>query len=925
VIVDLRDPALALPHEPWDKAPQQAVILPIMQHAQTRATGVFVAGINPYRAFDVAYRGFIDLVAGLIAGGLANARAYEAECRRAEALAEIDRAKTAFFSNASHEFRTPLTLVISPLKDLLVRSAGADHIVADKHEVELIHRNCLRLLKLVNTLLDFSRIEAGRVQALYEPVDLAAYTVELASAFRSAMDQAGLDFVVDCPPLPEPVYVDRDMWEKIVLNLVSNAFKYTLEGKVVVALRLAADARMVKLIVRDTGIGIPEAEMPRLFERFHRVAGQGGRTQEGTGIGLALVQELARLHGGTVQVQSALARGTIFTISIPLGKAHLPADRIDGARTVPPTGVRAEAFVEEALRWLPGAENAREIVVERELISPHPERPSSSASRQLVLLADDNADMRDYVCRLLGTHYDIEPVADGQAALEAARRRRPDLVLSDVMMPGLDGFGLLHALRADPQLRELPVILLSARAGEEAKVEGLEAGADDYLVKPFSARELLARIATNLETAHIRGEAAAELRHLNETLEQRVTTEIKERLRLEDAFRQAQKMEAIGQLTGGIAHDFNNLLQIIIGNVEALRRRARRDIPQGDEEFRRFIDAVARGADRAAMLTQQLLAFSRRQPLTPRLIDVNKLVTGMSELLRRTLGESIRIETILAGGMWRISADENQLENAILNLAVNARDAMPSGGRLMIETANAQLDDSYADAQDEIRAGDYAMIAVTDTGIGMSKDVVTNAFDPFFTTKEVGQGTGLGLSQVYGFLKQSGGHVKIYSEPGVGTTVKLFLPRVVTGDIVTDEVPDVRRIPTGSKSELVLVVEDDPDVRTYSTDMLRELGYGVLQAADGRTALRVLEIEAGIRLLFTDVGLPGGLNGRQLAAEGRRRLPRLKVLFTTGYAGSALVHDDKLDANVELITKPFTYAVLAAKVRELLDKSQLVS
>ena len=297
-------------------------------------------------------------------------------------------------------------------------------------------------------------------------------------------------------------------------------------------------------------------------------------------------------------------------------------------------------------------------------------------------------------------------------------------------------------------LRDLPVDLLSARAGEEAKVEGLEAGADDYLIKPFGARELLARVATNLETARIRREAAEDLRRLNESLEQRVETEITERLKAEDAFRQAQKMEAIGQLTGGVAHDFNNLLQVITGNIEALRRRGARDIPRDDSDFRRLLDAAARGAQRATTLTQRLLAFSRRQPLAPKPIDVNRLVIGMSDLLHRTLGETVTIETVLAAGMWRISADANQLESALLNLAVNARDAMPNGGKLTIETGNAHLDKSYADAHDELRAGQYAMIAVTDTGTGMMPDVAAKAFEPFFTTKGIGQGTGLGLSQV---------------------------------------------------------------------------------------------------------------------------------------------------------------------------------
>ncbi|MGE3944239.1 MAG: ATP-binding protein [Alphaproteobacteria bacterium] len=906
---------IVLPGGPWPESAQGAMVVPIA--GSGGPAGILIAGISPRRALDDEYRAFIDRVAGDIAAGLTSAHAYQAERRRAETLAEIDRAKTAFFSNTSHEFRTPLTLMIGPLEDLLARAAS-DQVVADKRELELIHRNSLRLLKLSNTLLDFSRIEAGRVQATYEPVDIVAYTAELASIFRSATDKAGLRLVINCSPIPVPVYVDRDMWEKIVLNLVSNAFKYTFEGEIAIILRLAVDESAVVLAVRDTGVGIHEHELPRLFERFHRIEGQRGRTFEGTGIGLAFVQELVKLHGGTVRAESEVGRGTSITVTVPLGKAHLPLDRIGGERTAATTAVGAAAFVEEALRWLPDAENRGETVAGRELIGPLLES-LTPLRRPLVLLADDNTDMRNYVERLLGMQYEVEAVLDGQAALEAARRRRPDLVLSDIMMPRLDGFGLVSALRSDPDLREVPVILLPARAGEEASVEGLGAGADDYIAKPFNARELLARVASNLETARIRREAAEELRCLNEGLEFRVAAEVEQRVKFEEAFRQAQKMEAIGQLTGGIAHDFNNLLQVIIGNLDALQRRTENGTGQGDEDFRRLMDAATRGAERAAVLTNQLLAFSRRQPLAPRSVDLNKLVTGLSDLLHRALGETIKVETVLSGGMWRASVDQNQLESALLNLTVNARDAMPNGGKLTIETANVYLDETYAAAHEEVRPGQYALIAVSDNGSGMSKEVLDKAFDPFFTTKEAGYGTGLGLSQVYGFLKQSGGHVKIHSEIGEGTTVKLYFPRLVSGDTEAESMPEVQRIPTGTKDEIILVVEDDDDVRAYTVEMLRELGYTVLEAGDGPAAFRLLQREQSIQLLFTDVGLPGGLNGRQLADRARRRSPNLKVLFTTGYARNAIVHNGKLDVGVALISKPFTYTGLATKVRQVLE------
>jgi PAS domain S-box-containing protein len=388
--------------------------------------------------------------------------------------------------------------------------------------------------------------------------------------------------------------------------------------------------------------------------------------------------------------------------------------------------------------------------------------------------------------------------------------------------------------------------------------------------------------------------------------------ETQERKRVEEVLRQAQKMEAVGQLTGGIAHDFNNLLTVIMGNVETLQRK----LPEKALELRPFAEAAMRGATRAALLVSQLLAFSRRQPLNPRSVDLNKLVGGLSELLHRTLGETIAVETVLGARLWHTKADPNQLENALLNLAINARDAMPGGGRLTIETANVFLDEAYAEAAEEpIEAGQYVMLAVTDNGSGMSPEVIARAFEPFFTTKGVGRGSGLGLSMVYGFVKQSGGHVRIYSEGGQGTTVKIYLPRLTVSDG-----PGERRregAVMGGSGETVLVVEDDDEVRSFAVDSLRDLGYRVVEAADAEAALARLAGSPEVVLLFTDVGLPG-VNGRRLADEALRRRPDLKVLYTTGYARNAIVHNGTLDPGVELLAKPFTYAELARKIRLVL-------
>jgi len=1034
-----------VPAGQWDKPPERALVEPIPLGSGGSAAGFLVVGLNPYRPFDTGYRDFLDLLANQIGAALAAARAYEEERDRAAALAEIDRAKTAFFSNVSHEFRTPLTLMLGPLEEAMATPADGD-IRERQRQLELAHRNGVRLLRLVNSLLDFSRIEAGRVEARNELTDLAAFSADIASSFRSAMDKAGLAFEIVTRALPHPVSLDRDMWEKILLNLLSNAFKFTLQGSVTVTVQPSSDPGMAEVRVADTGIGIAPEELLRLFERFHRVEGAAGRTFEGSGIGLALVQELVRLHGGAIEATSQLGQGTEFIIRLPYGAGRLP-----GApdRTSEPSR-NAAAFVEEAMRWLP---EPRDLIDDSGGMAAMVEGAVAGGARagngKRVLLADDNADMRDYVARLLiAQGYAVETVVDGEAALAAARRQPPDLILSDVMMPRLDGFGLLRAIRLDTALAGTPVILLSARAGEEAKVEGLGEGADDYLVKPFAARELLARVGANIQLAAIRREATrammrseqkallteerldvalstgeiaifefevetgettvmgplarlfgvppavasmglplsaffegidpadrdhvsrliadsiengtpyeaeyrvtgeggriilargsveetatggkrlvgalidvtaekeaqSALRALNLELEERVAGEVRERLLVEEALRQAQKMEAIGQLTGGVAHDFNNLLTVIIGGLDTIRRSG----PADNARLTRALEMAMQGAERAVTLTARLLAFSRRQPLDPKPVDLNLIVRDSTELLHRTLGEQIELEGVLAPRLWSIEVDQNQLESAILNLAVNARDAMPEGGKLTLETANTMLDESYTATDSEVVPGQYVALSITDNGAGMTKETIERVFEPFFTTKEVGKGTGLGLSMVYGFVKQSGGHVTIYSEPGQGTTVKLYFPRFL-GNAEGPADRARSAVPRGQHDEIVLVVEDNDDVRAYSVMILKELGYGVIEAVDAEAAMKIITRGDVIDLLFTDVVLPGK-TGRMLATEALTLRPDLKVLFTTGYSRNAIVHHGRLDHGVHLLTKPFTFEQLANRVRDVLDQ-----
>ncbi len=1050
-----------LPTGAWDRPPVQAAVLPILATGETGRSGVLIVGLNPFRLVDENYRGFLGLVAGQIAAALANAQAYEEEKRRAEVLSELDRAKTTFFSNVSHEFRTPLTLMLGPIEELL---ATGDPTDSSRPQLELVHRNGMRLLRLVNSLLDFSRIEAGRMRASYQPTDLSAFSAEIAAAFRGVIEKAGLRFAVDCRELSQPAYVDRGMWEQILLNLLSNAFKFTMAGEIAISISESDDHAAALVRVADTGIGIARDELPRLFERFHRVEGAHGRSFEGTGIGLALVQELVRLHGASIEVRSALGEGTAFIIRVPFGCAHLPQDQVSQS-TSSAVSILTQPYLEEALHLLPGLETALAPSGTSKAMLPAAELPRAAlpGSGKRILLADDNADMRDYVRRLLETQgYAVETVQDGEAALASARRSPPDLVLTDVMMPKLDGFGVLRGIRSDAALAGTPVLMLSARAGEEAKVEALDAAADDYLAKPFAARELLARINSNIQMAKVRKDAArsvmqseqrfvmsqerltlalstgrvaiydwdvetdcisiqgplseifgvasedaanglplrsivegihpddresvmarimrtletgepfeaeyrvrggssprtvlsrghvnaapsgqktfsgaliditeekaagealqreleyrrraeANLQAINNTLEQRVEAEVAERIKAEEALRQAQKMEAIGQLTGGVAHDFNNLLTVIMGGLDTIRRSR----PEDHSRIKRATELALQGTQRAASLTGRLLAFSRRQPLEPKPLEVNALVREMTELLHRTLGETIELEAVTASRLWPIEVDQNQLESAILNLAVNARDAMPDGGKLTIETANTALDESYSAKDSEVVPGQYVMLSVSDSGSGMSKETLSRAFEPFYTTKEVGRGTGLGLSMVYGFAKQSGGHVTLYSEPGQGTTVKLYFPRY-TGNLSAAETVEPQAAPTASREEVVLVVEDNDDVRAYSVAILRELGYRVLEATDAEQALQVLEGPDRIDLLFTDVVLPGK-NGRILADSARLLRPALRVLFTTGYSRNAIVHQGRLDPDVHLIGKPFTFDQLASRVRDIID------
>lgn len=504
VIDDLARRVGSLTGGPYPEAPHTAVRLPIMLSTKEQPIGFLLAGVSPRRALDQDYLTFYDLLANTINTAFSNVYAYQEEQKKAEALAAIDQAKTAFFSNISHEFRTPLTLMLGPLEELLQEPALLESTY--KAPVEATHRNALRLLKLVNNLLDFSRIEASRVKASFRPVDLVSLTIDLTSSFRSLIERAGLQFVVDCRPLPSAVYADAEMWEKIVLNLLSNAFKYTLQG--MIRVELAAENGAAVLRVSDTGIGIPEREIPHMFERFHRVANAGGRTFEGSGIGLSLVHELVRLHAGAITVTSVEGEGSTFTVRLPLGKAHLPAGQVVEGEPGNAMSHLANSFIQEAATMLQDRKAAPTI----ELASN--EIVADLAIR--ILVVDDNSDMRSYLTRLLNPYFSVYTAINGADAMQQLTSLRPELIISDIMMPVMDGKELLHQIKQNPATSSIPLIFLSARAGQEARIDGLEAGADDYLVKPFSAQELLTKVRALVNLDQSRRQAETRLRNLVE-------------------------------------------------------------------------------------------------------------------------------------------------------------------------------------------------------------------------------------------------------------------------------------------------------------------------------------------------------------------------------------------------------------------------
>ena len=741
-IEDVASLLQAASHQP-DPAPQRAIALPVSDGSPGAPCGVLVGGINPMRPIAESCQ-FYEFVATHLEKALGRARMKQLAEEQVRDLAALDRAKTVFFSNVSHELRTPLTLVLGPLREVLEYA----HLEPEHREaLEIGYQAASRLQKLINSLLEFSRVEAGREDAHYQPTDLAGLTADLAGMFRSVLEHEKIALVVDCPSLPEPAYVDPEMWTTIVHNLLSNAFKFTLAGQVTV--RLGTHGDHFELEIADTGCGIAEDDLPRIFERFAPVRAARARTLEGTGIGLSLAQELTRLHGGTMEVKSELGVGTTFRVSIPRGCAHLPQDRVTDHPPPPPR--EAEPYLNEALGWLeddvetaPAPETAETGV--RGSPSAVPESPRGprprEAARERILVVDDNAQMRHYLSRLLRDRWQIETEADGAAALEHIRREAPDVVIADVMMPRMDGIQMVQALRAEAGIAEVPVLLLSARAGEEASVEGLQSGANDYLVKPFSRRELVARIEVLL--AQARQRAAERL----------ARTQAEQNVRAREEFFAA------------LVHELRAPVSSLFSWLEVLQsEKVSRSSLLGS------LQALELSAKSLRRLSEDLYdiarATSRPMPVAPRVFaSIAPLVAAVVEAFAPAASKKrITLHPALEADSGPASVDPDRLQQIVSNLLSNAIRFTPAGGRIDLVCA---------------RRAREVELRVSDSGRGIAANALPHVFEQYWQGRRAPDGDGglgLGLSICQRLVELHGGRIEALSAgEGLGATFVVRFP-----------------------------------------------------------------------------------------------------------------------------------------------------
>jgi signal transduction histidine kinase len=825
-----------LPGGAWSEPTHTAIAVPLLTGESVLPSGCLILGASPRRAADDAYVQFAAQAGAHVAVALTSAMAFELERTRAEALAALDRAKTAFFTNVSHEFRTPLTLLLGPLEEALASDSRALQGV----DLDACHRNAQRLLRLVNGLLDFVRLESGRVEPRFEPVDLGVLTAEYASTFRAAVERAGLQLRIELSPGTDDVYVDRGLWETVVLNLLSNALKFTFEGAIGVSVSRDGDGVLVH--VSDTGVGIAPEHLPKVFDRFFRVDQSRSRTHEGSGIGLALVRELVQLHGGGVEVHSVPGEGTRFTLHLRRGSAHLPSERLRPGGT--PEGPQTPGLVAEALRWTDPVSHA-----------PGNESSASAAADHRVLVVDDNADLRDYITRLLSPVCAITAVPTGREALDVLRREAFDLVLTDVMMPGMSGFELLAEIRADARLRVIPILVLSARAGEEARLEGLERGADDYIVKPFTARELVAKTVNQLALARARKELGEERE--------------RQAVKLEAARETAERANrAKDEFLAVLGHELRNPLSPIFTAVQLMRLRG---------QDSREVAVIDRQAKHLTRLVDDLLDVSRvtrgKVDLHRRAVDLAEVVSRAIEMASPLLEQRQQyLELDMTPGLV-LDADIDRMAQVLANLLMNASKYSDPGTRITVAAAGHD---------------GRVVISITDRGIGIPRELLDRVFDQFVQQPQMSDrshgGLGLGLAIARNLVKSHGGTIRAESAgPGQGSRFVIDLPaasmvaaRVNAAAERADQPPARRR--------RVLIVDDNADSAEMLATALRHTGHDVSVALDGPAALdtaRRFRPDAAL----LDIGLPI-MDGYELAV--RLRADRdgdrpLTLIAVTGY------------------------------------------
>ena len=884
-----------------DLIPRQALALPIASAGSDSLAGLMVAGLNPMRPVEES-RAFQLLVAQQLEAAIANARAKQHAEQRAQELTDLNRTKTVFFSNVSHELRTPLTLVLSPIEQV---QRGGRLGGADRERLDIALRGGRRLLKLVDSLLTFSQAEEDRIKARYEPTDLAQLTTDLASMFRSLFEQAGVALSVDCPSLPEPVHVDPEMWAKIVLNLVSNAFKFTLSGEVRLCLRSKDDS--IELEVSDTGCGIAEKDLPHLFERFFRGEASQARSVEGTGIGLSLVRDLVTAHRGDIRAQSKEGVGTTITVAIPWGTAHLPIERIGKGRTPPRLENGALPYVEEARGWL----------------SQPLAMTTAPTSSEEILVVDDNADMRLHLSRLLQARWRVSSAPDGVTALQRIRAHAPDLVLADIMMPGLDGFGLLDELRKDAATADIPVMLLSARAGEEASSQGLKAGADDYIVKPFSARDLIARAELHLARAH----AKANVRKAREAAE--------EAGRARDEF------------FATLFHELRTPLASLQTWIQLLRsdRLPATNIPAAlealDTSSRSLNGLVQDLLDYSSVIRGELRVEPRLAasviPIIAPVIQAFQPVAQMKEL-------TLECEPHGTGGPVRV--DALRLQQVVWNLISNAIRHTPSGGRIHV---GISTQDSAIE------------IVVRDTGVGISQEELPHVFGRYWRGKTASadsRGLGLGLAIARRIVELHGGAITAHSAgTGCGAAFSVRFP--LSGDGATaqsgsscraeDPATRLQYAVTAAANEVarqvgersaetleilegaaqsaeseslrILLVEDDDVLARACQRLLSSHGHRVVRARGCAGALLAVKREP-LDLIISDAHLADG-NALELLERVRKQLDRprsarLPVIAMSAFLGRNEAARYRAAGFAAQIAKPFQESALLSALREAL-------